>query len=313
LFKLAETSAVGHVEGVENMKSPVEVVGGDNVGNMMVEGKIIRCLLDTGSMVTTLSEEYYNRHLKTLDLLSLKTIIKIEGAGGHDLPYSGYVELEMREPSSSETLCVPVLVVPTTTYSAQVPMIVGTNVLKAFQEKGVIGRSAAWKSAMLNLVVGRKEDDVAVYCVSAIEIPPNKAIVICGRVGAQRDFCSGILEPVDVLPGGIVMPVCAVTVEDKMVSVRLINLSSHAVKIPKRQRVATLLRATLLDGATAGIRCLSSRVRVTSNVQTASIEELENEKRPAVKVDLSSTGLGEGEKESSGFLSVARMFLPQIL
>lgn len=77
MFKLVATSAVGHVEGVENEKSPVEVVGGDNVRNMMVEGKIIRCLLDTGSMVTTLSEEYYNRHLKAHELLSLKTIIKI--------------------------------------------------------------------------------------------------------------------------------------------------------------------------------------------------------------------------------------------
>lgn len=298
MFKLVATSAVGHVDGLEDKKSPVRVIGDDNVGNMIVEGKVVRCLLDTGSMVTTLSEDYYNRHLSSsYELLSLKTIIRIEGAGGHDLPYSGYVEVEMREPSSSETLCVPVLVVPTTAYSAQVPMIVGTNVLKAFQEKGVIGRSAAWKSAMLNLVGGKNEDDVAIYCVSAVEIPPNKSIVISGRVGAQRNFSSGILEPVDVLPGGIVMPVCAVTVDDKMVSVRLINLSSHAVKIPKRQRVATLLRATLLDGATAGIRHVTSRVRATSAVQTASVEELGNDKRPAVDVDLSSTGLEEREKE----------------
>ena len=189
MFKLVATSAVGHVDGLEDKKSPVGVVGDDNVGNMIVEGKVVRCLLDTGSMVTTLSEDYYNRHLSSsYELLSLKTIIRIEGAGGHDLPYSGYVEVEMREPSSSETLCVPVLVVPTTAYSAQVPMIVGTNVLKAFQEKGVIGRSAAWKSAMLNLVGGKNEDDVAVYCVSAVEIPPNKSIVISGRVGAQRNF-----------------------------------------------------------------------------------------------------------------------------
>ena len=259
--------------------------------NLIVAGKVVRCLLDTGSMVTTIGEEYYEKSLKKdYPLLPLKTIIKIEGAGGHELPYRGYIEVELGIPGCSETLTVPVLVFPVNNYNVQVPMIVGTNVLNAFQEKGVTYRSAAWTSAIQNLVSDKVFDDVAVYCTSSVEIPANRSIVINARVGAQRGFRTGILEPVDVLPGGVVMPVCAVSVSDKqIVQVRLINLSSHTVQIPKRQRVATMLQAKVLEHTCYG--CISVNQATLGNITEEAII------MPKVDVDLSSTDLKDEEKE----------------
>ena len=267
----------------------MELVGSENVANMIVAGKVVQCLLDTGSMVTTISEVYYNCCLKDdYPLLSLKTLIKIEGAGGHNLPYLGYVELEMGIGNCDKTVFVPVLVVPSTNYSEQVPMIVGTNVLNALQEKGVSSHSSAWKAAIQSLVNGndRQFEDVAVYCTSAIEIQPRQSLVISGRVGAQREYSSGILEPVDVLPGGVVMPVCAVTVYEKQrVYLKLTNLSSHVVQIPKRQRIATMLHARLLEST------------VCCSVQNKTAEgPVRDVPKTRVDVDLDGTILKRGRR-----------------
>ena len=45
------TSAVGHAEVQVQEKSPIDLVGSDNVCNLIVAGKVVRCLLDTGSIL----------------------------------------------------------------------------------------------------------------------------------------------------------------------------------------------------------------------------------------------------------------------
>ena len=50
-------------------------------------------LVDGGSMVTTLSEEFYHSLTPLPTLLSLDDFnLSVHAAGGHTLPYSGYIE-----------------------------------------------------------------------------------------------------------------------------------------------------------------------------------------------------------------------------
>jgi transposase InsO family protein len=287
MFKLLGTS-VGGRTGVKKI-GPVQIVGKDNVTSMIVEGRVVRCLLDTGSMVTTISETYYRKHLADrCELLELDCIIKLEGAGGNELPYSGFVEVGFCVPGSDDELTVPVLVVPATRYNADVPIIVGTNVLDILKKRGFSSKSHAWRLAMQHYV---EHDDVAVYTTSAKEIAPNCSVVICARVGAQRPYKAGILEPVDLLPGGVVMPVSVVRLqENQTVYVRLMNLSSHNVRIPKRQRIATLSCAKLLDDR-PGIKVSQHQVVVEKSKGDEDTVE-----RAAVNVDLSQTDLDEMQK-----------------
>ena len=59
-------------------------------------------------------------------------ILKIECAGGDLLPYLGYVEVELKVPGDDVSVDgnFVFLVVPSTEYNKQVPLLIGTNILK---------------------------------------------------------------------------------------------------------------------------------------------------------------------------------------
>ena len=53
----------------------------------------VRCLLDTGAQVSTLTETFFREHLSHEMLIDVSRFINIKGAQGLDIPYCGYVEL----------------------------------------------------------------------------------------------------------------------------------------------------------------------------------------------------------------------------
>lgn len=58
-----------------------------------IEGVKIKCLLDTGAQVSTITESFYRRYLENkLEVYDLKEIITISAAKGSDIPYLGFVE-----------------------------------------------------------------------------------------------------------------------------------------------------------------------------------------------------------------------------
>ena len=58
------------------------------------------------------------------------TDLKIEEAGGYTLPYSGYIECVIGVPFLEKEIYIPALIVPTTSYSLKVPVVIGTNVIR---------------------------------------------------------------------------------------------------------------------------------------------------------------------------------------
>ncbi|VDI57525.1 Hypothetical predicted protein [Mytilus galloprovincialis] len=107
------------------------MVGKSNETHVYVNGKKCKSLIDSGSMVSTISEPTL-RYLhpvptvKTLD----EFILSVRVAEGSQLPYHGYVEVNIKVPFHTESMMVPLLVVPETDYNRSVPVIIGTNVLR---------------------------------------------------------------------------------------------------------------------------------------------------------------------------------------
>ena len=88
-------------------------------------------LLDTGSNVSTIAESKFMELFPDTPIQSLDEFkLDIEGAGGHQLPYSGYFESEVSVAGFSGKVSCLVLIVPDTRYAQQVPVLLGTNVLK---------------------------------------------------------------------------------------------------------------------------------------------------------------------------------------
>ena len=96
MFKRDRTSVKERPEVKKSSSKPkperCKLVGQANEVEIYVNGNKCLALLDTGSMVTTVCEDFYNQTLKEeCEIQSLDTLLTVTGAGGHHLPYLAFV------------------------------------------------------------------------------------------------------------------------------------------------------------------------------------------------------------------------------
>ncbi|XP_062610021.1 uncharacterized protein LOC134271821 [Saccostrea cucullata] len=113
----------------------VWLVGESNESDIIVNGLRTKALIDSGSMITCISEEFFKHLNPRPELHDLSEFeLNVQSANGSALPYSGYAEIDICVPFFGEfTYTIPVLVVPQTNYSRQVPMILGTNFIRFYR------------------------------------------------------------------------------------------------------------------------------------------------------------------------------------
>ena len=120
----------GQDSDMKNQADP-KLVGEALEVSILVNGIATTALCDTGSCVSTCSEQFYNDHLQNIELKPLSKILKIECADGNVLPYKGYIESSLKAcgiPENQEQKCL-LLVVPNTQYNNTTPILLGTNIL----------------------------------------------------------------------------------------------------------------------------------------------------------------------------------------
>ena len=105
--------------------------------------------------MTTISKDFYDQHLTDCDIHPVETL-KVVGAGGQDVPFLGYVSVNISFPQHEAGICEETptfaLIVPNTTYNQRVPAVIGTNVLRHYASKydhrnktgGAQTASSAW-------------------------------------------------------------------------------------------------------------------------------------------------------------------------
>lgn len=108
------------------------MVGVENQSVVVVNSLECKALIDSGSMVSTISDHVLRNMKPVPEVKNLKEFqLSVSVAGGTKLPYSGYVEVEVKLPFLRDNpFFVPMLVVPMSDYSKKVPVIVGTNILR---------------------------------------------------------------------------------------------------------------------------------------------------------------------------------------
>lgn len=116
-------------------------------------GKETDALIDSGSMVTTVSEEFYKSIVPQPELKGLDNLgLSLQGPDGRALPYISYIEARIEISFHAAAIDIPVLVVPSTEYNTHVPVIVGTNLIRIARENGSEdGIPQAWHDAFLSL------------------------------------------------------------------------------------------------------------------------------------------------------------------
>lgn len=106
--------------------------------NVSIGGVLVPCLIDTGSMVSTITESCFIQHFEPWGHERLRSCswLQLRAANGLSIPYTGYMELDIELCGRIVPRC-GVLVVkdPPGGLRSQVPGVLGMNVLgRCYQE-----------------------------------------------------------------------------------------------------------------------------------------------------------------------------------
>ena len=81
------------------------LIGAANECVAAVNGRACLALLDTGSQITSISESFYNKHLSDCIIYPVESLLRVVGAAGQDVPFLGYVDVEVEFPVEEAGLC----------------------------------------------------------------------------------------------------------------------------------------------------------------------------------------------------------------
>jgi hypothetical protein len=188
-------------------------------------------------MITTASESFYKSLSPCPELCSLKDFaLDISGANDVKVPYIGYCLLDISVPSlQCSTIIVPVLIVPDTDYSFTVPVIVGTNIIRHFQNISS-GEEipSCWQQAF-SAISCIHSVPVKAYNHRPITIQPYQTHTVTGKVRDVDDMTVGVTETFD--SSSSLLNICPRVVSVRpgkafsRIPVRICNLSARPVVI----------------------------------------------------------------------------------
>ena len=160
----------------------MNLVGASCESTLSIDGVQTTVLLDTGATVSTMIKSYYDKHFSHLPIVSLDNLINVEVAGGHSLPYEGYIQVPII--ADILGLNTPVtgllLVVDDTEYGKKVPVIIGTNILTSLNHiRGKRKIPTVWHTTFRTMTLvsrrfRRNKGRVAMlHTDKQVTIPPN--------------------------------------------------------------------------------------------------------------------------------------------
>lgn len=226
-------------------------------------GVDVLCLLDTGSMVSTITETFFRRHFEPWgqDRLRQCQWLQLRAANGLAIPYLGYLELDV-------TLCsrdIPgcgVLVVrdPPGGSMSEIPGVLGMNIIsKCYHE--VFGRQGTLPFESLSVAqVPGPVFEALQQCHQASVYPPvttERTVRVRGgrahRIGAGTlkfvaSTCasfgtgrSALFEPPSSgLPGGLLASPALVPVSNGTVYIPVVNVGTNDVLLYPRSILGSL-------------------------------------------------------------------------
>ena len=198
------------------------LIGEPNETQVKLEGQKFNALVDSGSMVSQITVSLA-KALK-LDIKQLQTLIPMEGAGGVNVPYLGYVEanLDIPEVEAFDEDCL-FLVVSDHTYGRRVPITIGTLHIDLIIEKATkeeLGKiSIAWgRGQLFRQIQARQvqltnQDELekvqgTVKLTKKVKLKPNQTLKVSGKgthpLNPKR--VNVIVEPIDEEYGEYAIP-----------------------------------------------------------------------------------------------------------
>ena len=175
--------------------------------------------------------------------------VSVTGAGGDDIPYLGYIEVDIQLPQINDNVyTVPVLIVYNTDYNLTVPVLIGTNVIKMLDNVEHDSLPSEWKAALLSITANL--GTVKSTNKHDIYIQPNETLALSGFVRKTTDHETALTEPTDNTSSRI--GVCPRLVnlnqpgKSARVPVRIFNMSAKVLTIQPNTPLCELREAKAL-------------------------------------------------------------------
>ena len=134
------------------------LVGCSNEAPVVIDRQEVTALIDLGAQVLSIGPQFCKE--LTLHIQPLGWLLELEGTGGAAIPYLRFVELNLQILGiRNYNEDVLLLVIPTTTYSKTVPLVVGTKIIDkalSLMTVGEIARATTtWRQAQFEAVRSR--------------------------------------------------------------------------------------------------------------------------------------------------------------
>lgn len=233
------------------------LVGPRNEGEVEVNGITCKALVDSGSQITSITHGYWRNHPVLQELKLKPAKVSIEGAGGQPVHYHGVLDIKLKV-FGKEFTSVPAFVVPDSDYRSAVPLLLGTNVIRASKShlQATYGQQflhrvkdshPEWYTALLEVGEagqGNLNDKVgpAVYTGRKIRIPGGKEMdLVCRiRYGPKKKTYTTLIESHSSvqLPDGLLVAKVLTDVQKGCAPVRVMNLSKRTVTIKPNTHLA---------------------------------------------------------------------------
>lgn len=160
----------------------------------MINNQRCQALIDTGSMIPSVSNSLYKSLTPTPGLSSLTDFaLDISGSNDVKVPYIGYCLLDISVPSLQDTtITVPVLITPDTVYSSTVPVLVGT--IRHFCISDYQNNVPdCWQQAFLAISCVLSAS-VKAFTYKPITVKPFKTCTVTGKVRGCGEMTVGVTE-----------------------------------------------------------------------------------------------------------------------
>lgn len=247
---------------------PQGLVGESSIGKVIIEGHTCDALMDGGSNVSIVFEDYYNKHLSHLPLHSISSL-ELWGLSQASYPYTGYIAAEIQfleDDDQCEPKVVLVLVCPEGNGPEKLPLIVGTNA-RAFshapRSSEVHGDPKLARTMRVTTQLPTqskshlvRSDPLAVVKWSGpgpLTVPPGSERSAICKVLCNEKIEDSILvveTPSNgALPAGVLMPPCVLLsaeMDCNGFSVLLKNESAKPKAIPKGTVIAYVHQADVV-------------------------------------------------------------------
>ncbi len=218
-------------------------------------GVSVSCLVDTGSMVSTITESLFRQQFEPWGQERLKSChwLELRAANGLAIPYIGYLELDVELCGKSLRAC-GILVVkdPPGAVSSQVPGVLGMNIIRRcygelFGQHGLalfdlpvvseapkLVTQALQKCHEASVSVCHGAGKVKVRGKKACHIPDGVMKIIAATCSEQYDGKTALFEPPESgLPAGLLASPALVSVVRGTAYIPIVNVgSSNALLYP---------------------------------------------------------------------------------